>query len=428
VSLGGAGRRGAVSPGEAERRRVVVTGAGCVTPLGRDVASTFDALVEGRSGVAELMGLDEALPVRIGAAVAGPLEVEGVGPKQRRRLDRGILLALAAANEALAGAGLPGDADRERAGVAVGTGIGGIGTLLANHRALLEGGPRRVSPFFVPMTLANMPAGMIAIQHGLHGPNLAYVTACASGAHAIGEAARCIERGDADWMLAGGTEACIEPLVLAGFARMGALSRRPGDPRLASRPFDRDRDGFVLGEGAGVLVLEAEDHARARGARTRACLAGYAASADAAHLAAPDEGGESAVRCMQTALADAGLEPADVGWINAHATSTPVGDRVEARALRRVFGDHVEHLPVSATKGATGHLLGAAGAVEAIFCMCALESGILPPTINLESPDPECALDHVANKARRAAVRVVLSNSFGFGGVNAALVLEGVEA
>jgi 3-oxoacyl-[acyl-carrier-protein] synthase II len=338
-------------------------------------------------------------------------------------MDRAILLALGAAREALADAGLARDRfDPDRAGVAIGSGIGGVSTLLENHRVYLERGARRVSPFFIPMTLANMPAGMVAIHHRLRGPNLCHVTACASGAHAIGEALRILERGDADVMLAGGTEAAVNGLVIAGFSSMQALSRRNDEPERASRPFDQDRDGFVLGEGAGVLVLEREDHARARGARIRARLAGYGASADAAHLAAPDAESGGAQRCMQAALRDAGLAPAEVDYVNAHATSTPAGDQAEARSLRQVFGAHADGLPVSSTKGATGHLLGAAGAVEAIFCVRALETGTLPPTVNLERPDPECALDHVIGKARSRRTRVALSNSFGFGGVNAALL------
>jgi 3-oxoacyl-[acyl-carrier-protein] synthase II len=414
---------------------VVVTGLGCVSPLGVDVASSWGALLAGRSGVARLPDdFDPRVPVRIAARVPGPVDAGDVPPKELRRLDRAILLALAAAREALADAGLaagPGvslaagaDCDPDRAGVAIGSGIGGVGTLLDNHRALLEHGPRRISPFFIPMTLANMPAGLVAIRHGLRGPNLCHVTACASSAHAVGEALRILQRGDADVMVAGGTEAAITPLVLAGFASMQALSKRNDAPEQASRPFDRGRDGFVMAEGAAVLVLEREAHARARGARARARLAGYAASADARHIAAPDPEATGAVRCMQAALADAGLPPDAVGYVNAHATSTPAGDEVEAKALRRVFGGHVERLAVSSTKGATGHLLGAAGALEALLCVLSLETGTLPPTINLDDPDPECALDHVAGKPRAAAAQVALSNSFGFGGVNAALLFE----
>jgi 3-oxoacyl-[acyl-carrier-protein] synthase II len=405
---------------------VVVTGLGCASPLGIDAASTWQALLAGRSGVAKLPeDFDPRLPVQIAARVPGPVDPGELPAKELRRLDRAILLALAAAREALADARLASgeSCDGDRAGVAIGSGIGGVETLANNHRALLEGGPRRVSPFFIPMTLANMPAGMVAIRHRLRGPNLCHVTACASGAHALGESLRILQRGEADVMVAGGTEAAITPLVVAGFANMQALSKN-ADPARASRPFDRDRDGFVLAEGAAVVVLEREAHARARGARIRGRLIGYGASADALHIAAPDPQGAGARRCMQSALADAGLSAEAVDYVNAHATSTPAGDAMEAAALRGVFGAHAERLAVSSTKGATGHLLGAAGALEALLCILALETGTLPPTINLENPDPECALDHVAGKPRAARARVALSNSFGFGGVNAALLFE----
>jgi 3-oxoacyl-[acyl-carrier-protein] synthase II len=332
--------------------RVVVTGLGCVSPLGVDGATTWQALLAGRSGVAALPeDFDPRLPVQIAARVPGPVDAGDLPAKELRRLDRAILLALAAAREALADAGLSaGDGcDPDRAGVAIGSGIGGVGTLLENHRVLLEHGPRRISPFFIPMTLANMPAGMVAIRHGLRGPNLCHVTACASSAHALGESLRILQRGDADVMVAGGTEAAITPLVLAGFASMQALSKRNDAPALASRPFDRGRDGFVMAEGAAVLVLEREAHARARGARVRGRLVGYAASADARHIAAPDPEATGAIRCMRGALADARLPPDAVDYVNAHATSTPAGDEVEAKALRTVFGAHVERLPVSST-------------------------------------------------------------------------------
>jgi 3-oxoacyl-[acyl-carrier-protein] synthase II len=412
---------------DADLDSVVVTGLGCVTPLGVDAATTWQALVSARSGVTRLPeDFDPRLPVQIAARVPGPVDAGDLPPKELRRLDRTILLALAAAREALADAGLTAEGafDPDRGGAAIGSGIGGVETLLGSHRVLLEAGPRRVSPFFVPMTLANMPAGMVAIRHGLRGPNLCHVTACASSAHSIGESLRILQRGDADVMVAGGTEAAITPLVVTGFANMQALSRRNDEPSRASRPFDRDRDGFVLAEGAAVLVLEREAHARARGARVRARLIGYGATADARHMAAPDPEASGAIRCMRSTLADAERAPADVDYVNAHATSTPAGDEVEAKALHAVFGAHIERLAVSSTKGATGHLLGAAGGLEALLCVRALETGTLPPTINLENPDPECALDHVAGKARAARARVALSNSFGFGGVNAALLFE----
>jgi 3-oxoacyl-[acyl-carrier-protein] synthase II len=406
---------------------IVVTGLGCVSPLGTDAASTWQALLAGRSGVARLPeAFAPRQAVQIAARVPGPVDPGDLPAKELRRLDRAILLALAAAREALADAGLVAgqSCDGDRTGVAIGSGIGGIGTLTENHRALLEAGPRRVSPFFIPMTLANMPAGMVAIRHGLRGPNLCHVTACASAAHSLGESLRILQRGDADVMVAGGTEAAITPLVIAGFASMQALSRRNDEPARASRPFDQGRDGFVLAEGAAVLVLERAAHAQARGVRVRARLAGYGASADALHIAAPDPEGVGARRCMRAALADAGLPPDAVDYVNAHATSTPAGDVMEAKALHGVFGAHAERLAVSSSKGSTGHLLGAAGALEALLCVLALETGTLPPTINLENPDPECALDHVAGKPRAARARVALSNSFGFGGVNAALLFE----
>jgi 3-oxoacyl-[acyl-carrier-protein] synthase II len=406
------------------RRRVVVTGLGCVTPLGQGAAATWDALVRGKSGVTALEGPDFAsLPSRVAGSVRGEFDPGDVDPKERRRLDRVILLALAAAREAASDASLSdGAVESSRAGVAIGSAIGGLSTLLGNHVAFLSGGARRVSPFAIPMALANMPGAYVAIKHGLRGPNFAHVSACASGAHAIGEAARAIERGDADVMLAGGAEATTVPFVVAAFANMQALSRRNDEPARASRPFDLGRDGFVMAEGAGVLVLEAEEHARARGVRIRAALLGYGASADASHIAAPDDEGVGARLCMERALRDAGLAPGDVDYVNAHATSTPAGDRSEARAIRSVFGRAADSLPVSSTKSMTGHLLGAAGAVEALACVRALETGVLPPTINLEQPDPECELDNVANKAREARARVALSNAFGFGGANSSLI------
>jgi 3-oxoacyl-[acyl-carrier-protein] synthase II len=410
-----------------ETPEIVVTGLGCVSPLATDAPGTWDAIVAGRCGVAPLPEVfDARLEVRIAGLVTGELKPGAVEKKELRRMDRAILLALCAAREALEDARLLGSVgtavDRDRIGVAIGSGIGGIHTLTEQDRIYVEKGPGRISPFFIPMTLANMPAGLVAIHHGLRGPNLCHVTACASGAHAIGEALRLLRAGEADAMVVGATEAAVVDLVIAGFTNMGALSKRNDAPQHASRPFDADRDGFVLGEGAAVLVLERAQHARARGATARARLLGYGASADASNMVAPDATSGGALRCMRAALRDAGLAPADVDYVNAHATSTPAGDIVEAQALRELFGDHTERLPVSSTKGATGHLLGAAGALEALLSIRALETGMLPPTLNLDRPDPECALDHVANKARPARARAVLSNSFGFGGVNAALI------
>ena len=407
-----------------ERRRVVVTGMGCVTPLGGDAVSTWEAAVAGRSGVAETSRFDPGgHTVRFAGEVRDPLDLSDLPHKEVRRLDRTVRLAHVAAREALANSRLDLAAqDCERIGVAIGSGIGGLETLEAGVRMLWEGGPRRVQPFVIPMIISNMSSGYVAIRQGLKGPNLCHVSACATGAHSLGEAARTVERGDADLMLAGGTEAPVTELSVAGFNAMRALSTRNDAPTAASRPFDAERDGFVLGEGAAVLVLEERAHALARGAPIHAELLGYAATGDAAHIAQPTADAEGAQRCMRLALQDAGLQTADVDYVNAHATSTPAGDLSEAHAIRELFGPLCDQLAVSATKSMTGHLLGAAGALEAFFSIRALETGILPPTINLEAPDPGCRLDHVANKARRRRIRVALSNSFGFGGTNAALV------
>jgi 3-oxoacyl-[acyl-carrier-protein] synthase II len=395
-----------------------------VSPLGRDAASTWAAATAGVSGVRPLTRFDASqLPTRFAAVCDPELAPEGLPPKEVRRIDRSARLVLVAAEEAVADAAFDTGVDRDRVGVVIGTAIGGIGTLLGSYDAMLERGARRVSPFTVPMTLPNMPAGYVSMQHGLRGPILCPVGACASGAQALGAAARLIERGDADLVVAGGTEAAVHPLVIAAFAAMRALSTRNDEPARASRPFDLDRDGFVLGEGAGVVILESAEHAVARGARARAEVLGYGEAADASHPASPAEDAGGARRAMERALADAGLAPEQVDAVNAHATSTPAGDRSEALAIRTVFGAHADALPVSATKSVTGHLLGAAGAVEAILCVLALETGLLPPTINLDHLDPECALDHVTPKARERELRAVLSNAFGFGGVSASLLL-----
>jgi 3-oxoacyl-[acyl-carrier-protein] synthase II len=395
-----------------------------VSPLGRDAASTWAAAAAGVSGVRPLASFDTSdLPTRFAAQCGPELAPQGLSLKEVRRLDRSARLVLVAAEEAIADAGFDAKVDRDRIGVVIGTAIGGIITLLNSYDAMLERGARRVSPFTVPMTLPNMPAGYVSMQHGLRGPIGCPVGACASGAQALGAAARLIERGDAEMVVAGGTEAAVHPLVIAAFAAMRALSTRNDEPGRASRPFDLDRDGFVLGEGAGVVVLEAAEHAEARGARVRAEWLGYGEAADASHPASPAEDAGGARLAMERALADAGLAPEQVDAINAHATSTPAGDRSETMAIRSVFGAHADRLPVSATKSVTGHLLGAAGAVEAILCVQALEAGLLPPTINLDRADPECALDHVAPKARECELRAVLSNAFGFGGVSASLLL-----
>jgi 3-oxoacyl-[acyl-carrier-protein] synthase II len=412
--------------GQADRRRrVVVTGLGCVSPMGADAASTWAAVAAGRSGVAALRSFDAAdLSVRIAAECDPAVGPQSLPPKEARRLDRCTRLALVAAEEAVADAAwTDGAVDPARTAVVVGTSIGGIATLLEGHDALRDRGPRRIGPFVVPMTLPNMTAGFVSMHWGLRGPIGCPVGACASGAQAIATAARLIERGDADAALAGGTEAAILPLVVAGFAAMRALSIRNHDPARASRPFDRARDGFVMGEGAAIVVLEAEEVARARAARVRARWLGYGEAADASHPASPPDDGHGARLAIERALADADLPPSAVEHVSAHATSTPAGDRAEAVALRAVFGTPLDRIPVSATKSSTGHLLGAAGALAAILSVQALETGLLPPTINLDDPDPDCMLDHVAHKARPHPARVALVNAFGFGGVNASILL-----
>lgn len=409
----------------ARNRRVVISGLGCVSPLGGDVETTWQAAIAGRSGIANITRFDACdYAVRFAGEVRTELDLGDVSAKEARRLDPTIAFAVAAAREAVADSGIDlASADCDRIGVAIGSGIGGLGALERGVETIVTRGPGRVNPFTIPMAICNMPSGYVAIRHGLRGPNLCHVSACASGAHSIGEAARIIERGDADVILAGGSEAAITRIGVASFAAMRALSARNDSPEAASRPFDRERDGFVMGEGAAVLVLEAEEHAMARGATVRARVLGYGRTSDAANLALPTEDGEGPRRCMELALADAELQPTDVDHLNAHATSTPAGDPTEVRAVRALFGAHADSLCVSATKSMTGHLLGASGALEALFCVRALETQTLPPTINLDDLDPECELDHVANKAREARCEIALSNSFGFGGTNAALVL-----
>jgi 3-oxoacyl-[acyl-carrier-protein] synthase II len=414
-----------MSGAQDQARRIVVTGLGCISPLGTTVAETLDAAVAGRSGAGAITRFAaDAYACRIAAEVTGDVDPGNLSSKDLRRTDRCVLFAMKAAVEALGDAKLEvDDSNRERIGVAVGSGIGGLGTILENQAILDSKGPRRVSPFTIPMGISNMPSGMISVHHGLAGPNLCHVSACATGAHAIGEGAELIKRGQADVMLVGGTEAPILGISVSGFASMKALTTRNDEPTKASRPFDLGRDGFLMGEGAAVLVLESLEHALRRGAPIRAEVLGYGASADASHMVAPDPEGRGAARCMRLAIEDSGRSPESVDYVNAHATSTPAGDPTEIIALRNVFGAHVDSLPVSATKSMSGHLLGAAGALEATLTIRALETGILPPTINLDDPDPACALDHVANQAREAKIGVALSNSFGFGGTNASLIL-----
>ena len=404
-------------------RRVAVTGLGAVTPIGNDAPSTWEAAVAGRSGVGFIEAFDAgAFPVRIAAEVKGFDAAGLVPPKEARRLERNVLLAVAAAAEAWADAGADG-VDRDRVGILVGSAIGGVPGILANHETLLERGPDRVSPHFLPNVLVDSASGQIAISLGLRGPNYAPVSACATGSHAVGEAAETIRRGDADVVLAGGTEACIHPLILAGFCAMRGLVAEEVDPTLAMRPFDATRAGFVIGEGACVLVLEEVEHARARGARPYAEVLGYGASNDAHHMAQPEPEAAGVAAMIRAALDRAGVAPERVGYVNAHGTSTPLGDLAETRALRLVFGAHADRLAVSSTKSVTGHCFGAAGAVEAMMCALALHHGVLPPTINYRTPDPECDLDYVPNEARRAEVDVALSNAMGLGGHNGCVLL-----
>lgn len=406
-------------------RRVVVTGLGAISPLGLDFPTTWQNLVAGRSGVAPITLFDaSAYKTRIAAEVKGFDPNARFGQREARRMDRFMQFAVVAAEEAVRHAQLPLEAiDRQRAGVVMGSGIGGIGTMFEETRTLLEKGPR-VNPFLVPRMLADSGPGIVAIRFGLQGPNLAVVTACASGTNAVGEATHIIRRGDADVMLAGGAEAAITPLALAGMNVIGALSTRNDEPEKASRPFDAQRDGFVMGEGAAFLVLESLEHAQRRGARILAEVVGYGSTCDAYHITAPAEDGAGAALCMRNALQSAGLRPQDIDYINAHGTSTRLNDKSETAAIKTVFGEHAYQVPVSSTKSMTGHLLGAAGALEAAFCVQALQDGVLPPTINYEFPDPECDLDYVPNQARQAAIRYAMSNSFGFGGHNATLILR----
>jgi 3-oxoacyl-[acyl-carrier-protein] synthase II len=384
----------------------------------------------GESGVRYIPAFKEAgLPIHIAAEVKDFDAQALLGRRAGRRLDRFSQLSVVAAGEALADAGLRFDGDpQDGVGVLIGTGVGGLNTLIENLDVLRTRGPRRVSALLVPMMMPNAAAGQIAIAHGLRGPALGVVSACASGGNALGEAAEMIRRGQAEVMVAGGTESIMQPVAMAAFASMGAVSQRNDQPERASRPFDAERDGFVLGEGAGVLILESLDHARARGARIYAELSGYGASADAFHITAPDEDGSGAALSMRNALSDAGLRPDEVDYVNAHGTSTPLNDKTETLAIRRVFGAHADRLAVSATKSMTGHLTGAAGAVEAIACVKTLETGLIHPTINYETPDPDCDLDYVPNVARQTSARTALSNSFGFGGHNASLVFQRWEA
>jgi 3-oxoacyl-[acyl-carrier-protein] synthase II len=406
-------------------RRVVVTGIGVVTPLGTGLEKTWKGICAGESGIARITKFDpSAYPCQIAAEVKDFDPATFIEKKEIKKMDIFIHYAVGASQMAVDDAGLKVTAENaERVGVYIGSGIGGLPGIEHYHRVLQEKGPDRVSPFFIPMVIINLASGQVAIRLGAKGPNSCAVTACATGNHCIGDAYRLIQRGDADVMVAGGAESAITPLCVAGFAASRALSRRNDEPGRASRPFDRDRDGFVLGEGAGVLVLEELEAARRRGARIYGEIIGYGMTADAYHITAPPDDGEGAIRCMELAIADAGISKEQVGYINAHGTST-FADKVESQAIKRVFGERAFKIPVSSTKSMTGHLLGAAGGIEAAFSMMAIHRGILPPTVNLEHPDPECDLDYIPGRARHASVEVALSNSFGFGGVNACLLFR----
>lgn len=410
------------------RRRVVITGLGIISPIGIGVAENWASVTAGRSGIARITRFD---PAAISTQIAGEVkgfEVEKyLSAKEARRFDVFIHYGLAAGSEAIKDAGLlDATLDKERVGINIGSGIGGISMIEETHNVLLESGPRRVSPFFIPGSIINMISGQLSITYGFQGPNLSMVTACTTATHCIGESGRIIQYGDADVMIAGGAESSITPLCLAGFASARALSQRNDDPATASRPWDKDRDGFVLGEGAGVLVLEEYEHAKARGARIYAELAGFGMSADAHHITAPMENGEGARRCMANALRDARLNPDQVHYVNAHGTSTPLGDLAETIAVKRCFGDYARKIAVSSTKSMTGHLLGAAGGVEAVYSALAVREQVAPPTINLVNQDPECDLDYVPNAARSMRIDAALSNSFGFGGTNGTLVFTKV--
>jgi 3-oxoacyl-[acyl-carrier-protein] synthase II len=409
-----------------EPRRVVVTGLGALTPVGNTTEEYWSALTHGKSGIGPITKFDATgYPTRIAGEIRNFDETRYVDKKEARRLDPYLKYAIAASVMAVEDAALdPGKIDATRFGVLVGSGIGGITTLIEGEDVRRTKGFDRVSPFVVPMLIVNMAAGLVSMRFGAKGPNSSVVTACASGNHAIGDATKIIERGDADVMIAGGAEAIIVPLTIAGFCSMKAMSTRNEEPEKASRPFDAGRDGFVCGEGAGLVVLEALEHAVRRDARVYAEVVGYGMTADAHHMTAPDPEGDGATRAMLIALASAGVGPTAIGYINAHGTSTPYNDKFETIAIKRVFGDHARRLAVSSTKSMTGHLLGAAGGIEAIATVLALHHGLLPPTINYETPDPDCDLDYIPNQARKVDVEYALSNAFGFGGTNATLAFR----
>jgi len=408
------------------KRRVVVTGIGLVTPCGIGTDNVWNNILSGKSGIGPITRFDvDRFDTKFAGEVKDFNPEDYVQPKEVKKMDLFIHYALAAAQIAVKDAGLDiGKEDSERVGVVVGTGLGGLPTIEKYHSVLLERGPGRITPFFIPMLIANEAPGHIAIQHGIKGPNLCIVTACATGAHSIGEACRIIQYGDADAMVAGGSEANLTPLTVGGFNAMKALSTRNSDPLKASRPFERDRDGFVVAEGSGIVVLEELEHAKKRGAKIYAEMSGYGYNGDAYHITAPCPDGDGFIRCIRMALKDAQLSPDDVDYINAHGTSTKLNDYVETLAIKEVFKEKAYKTPISSTKSMTGHLLGAAGAIEAIFSVLSIRDQVCPPTINYENPDPECDLDYVPNTARNRAINVVMSNAFGFGGTNSTLVLR----
>ena len=412
-------------------RRVVVTGLGLIAPVGNSVASAWEAVCNGKSGIGPVTDFDASqLGTRIAGEIRGFEVTDYLSGKEARRYDTFVHYGLAASHDALSDAGLEVQdekLDLDRVGCAIGSGIGGISAIEKNMLIYQDKGPRRLSPFYIPGAIVNMISGILSIQYGFKGPNLAVVSACTTATHNIGLAARMIEHGDADVMIAGGAEYATTPTSMAGFITAKAMSTRNDDPEAASRPWDRDRDGFVLANGAGVMVIEELEHARARGANIIAELVGFGMSGDAHHMTAPPEDGEGAARCMRIALADAAVSPVDVDYINAHGTSTPLGDRAESDAVKAVFGDHAYKLKVSSTKSMTGHMLGAAGGAEAVFSVLSIRDGVLPPTINLDHPGEGCDLDYVPNEAREEPVDIVLSNSFGFGGTNGTLVFKSLR-
>jgi 3-oxoacyl-[acyl-carrier-protein] synthase II len=409
-------------------RRVVITGIGVVSPLGCGNAKNWDALVNGRSGIGPITRFDaSAMPVRIAGEVKDFNPEDFIDKKEIKKMDLFIQYALGAAQFAMEDSGLTvTEENAERVGVLVGAGLGGLPTIEKYHSAFLEGGYKKISPFFIPMLIINLAPGHISIKYGAKGPNISSVSACATATHSIGDAYHIIKRGDADAMIAGGTESTVTPLGIGGFAVMKALSDRNDSPQAASRPFEKNRDGFIMGEGAGIVILEEYEAARKRGARIYAEVAGYGLTGDAYHLTAPAPGGEGAARCMKMALANAGVNPEQVGYINAHGTSTPMNDLYETMAIKTVFGNHAAQVMISSTKSMTGHLLGAAGGIEAVFTCMAMEKGVIPPTINYDEPDPECDLDYTPNTAREAGIEYAMSNNFGFGGTNASLLFKKV--